>query len=64
MATHEKTLTLPPDGERDLELWIQHAAGLIIFEDVRNYAVEQLDGNLGEDARSAALKAIDHACMG
>ena len=64
MATHEKALTRPPNGERDLELWIQHAAGLIIFEDVRNYAIEQLDANLSEDARSAALKAIDHAVYG
>jgi len=64
MATHQRTLTQPPDEERELELWIQHAAGLIIFEDVRNYAIEQLDRNLSEDARSAALKAIDDAVYG
>ncbi|TWU10284.1 hypothetical protein Pla52o_55070 [Novipirellula galeiformis] len=64
MATYERTLTRPPNGERDLELWIQHAAGLLIFEDVRNYAIEQLDANMSEFARSAALKAIDHAVYG
>lgn len=64
MATHEKTLTSPPHGERDLELWIQHAAGLIIFEDVRESAIRQLDGNLSSEARAAALKAIDDTVYG
>lgn len=64
MATHERILTQPPSGERELELWIQHAAGLILFEDVRNYAIEQIDDGLSSDARAAALKAIDDALYG
>ena len=64
MATHQRRLTRPPSDERNLELWIQHAAGLIIFEDVRNYAIEQLEAGLSEDARAAALKAINDSVYG
>ncbi|HBE71826.1 MAG TPA: hypothetical protein DDW52_27090 [Planctomycetaceae bacterium] len=64
MATQKRTLTRPPSEEREFELWIQHAAGLILFDDVRNYAIEQLDGDLGSEARAAALKAIDDAMYG
>jgi hypothetical protein len=64
MATHQIRLTPPPSDQRKRELWIQHAAGLIIFEDVRNYAVEQLEAGLSDDARAAALKAIDDAVYG
>ena len=64
MATHQGRLTRPPSDERKRELWIQHAAGLIIFEDVRNYAIEQLEAGLSEDARAAALKAIDDSVYG
>lgn len=64
MATHQRQLTRPPSDERELELWIQHAAGLILFEDVRNYAIEQLKDDLSSDARAAALKAIDDALYG
>ncbi len=64
MATHEKVLTRPPSGERELELWIQHAAGLILFEDVRDYAIEQLEDGLSSEARGTALKAIDDAMYG
>lgn len=64
MATHERTLTQPPDDARQLELWIQHSAGLILFEDVRKYAQERLDSRLSDEARSAALKAIDDAVYG
>lgn len=64
MATHQRRLTRPPSDERERELWIQHAAGLIFFEDVRNYAIEQLEDRLSDDARAAALKAIDDAVYG
>jgi hypothetical protein len=64
MATHERILTCPPSDKRNRELWIQHASGLIIFEDVRNYAIERLSDRLSEEARVAALKAIDDAVYG
>lgn len=59
MATHQRRLTRPPIDERERELWIQHAAGLIIFEDGRNYAIEQL-----EAVTEINLADGDGMCMG
>ncbi|PQO45394.1 hypothetical protein [Blastopirellula marina] len=64
MGMEDRTLTEAPNAPRQLELWLQHAAGCIIWEDVRNYAREQIDPSLSEEARSAALEAIDHAVYG
>jgi len=64
MATCDFTLAPAPTTERLLELWLQHAAGLIIFEDVRGYAFERLDPNLDEKTREIATKAIDDAIYG
>ena len=54
---------LPPPG-RGRNLWLQHAAGFILFEDVRNYARQKIAPGLDEPARAAALKAIDDALYG
>lgn len=64
MGTCEYVLGPLPAPGRRRELWLQHAAGFILFEDVRNYAVENLDPNLDAAARAAALKAIDDAVYG
>ena len=64
MANLEQTLAQPPVGERELELWLQHAAGLIVFQDIRDYAIEQMDDSLSGESRLAALKAIDDAVYG
>jgi hypothetical protein len=53
-----------PTSPRSRELWLQHAAGFILFRDIRRYAVGNLDPSLDETARSAALKAIDDALYG
>jgi len=49
---------------RSRELWLQHAAGFILFRDVRQYAIDRLDPTLDGTARAAALKAIDDAVYG
>jgi hypothetical protein len=64
MATYEHELTPPPKPERGRELWIQHAAGFILFEDSRAYAIERIDPRLDATARAAAVKAIDDALYG
>lgn len=38
MASYEFELAPPPEPARDRELWLMHAAGLILFEDVGKYA--------------------------
>lgn len=64
MPTSEFRLSQSPDDPRQRELWLQHAMGFILIEDVRNYALQQLDPSLGEDAREAATKAINDALYG
>jgi hypothetical protein len=39
------TLTNPPIAERARELWLQHAAGFIIFENIKKYAIDQISGD-------------------
>ncbi|QDT38448.1 hypothetical protein [Stratiformator vulcanicus] len=64
MATYEYSLTQPPEEPRERELWLQHAAGFIIFEDVRAHARRQVNSELNGSAREAAFQAIDDAVGG
>jgi hypothetical protein len=64
MSTSDFILGPLPTSERRRELWIQHAVGFILFEDVRGLAIRRLDANLDATARAAALKAIDDTVSG
>jgi hypothetical protein len=64
MASWQLELQSPPRQKRARELWLQHAAGRILFEDVRAYAVEKVEPRLSAKARAAAEKAIDDALYG
>jgi hypothetical protein len=64
MSTSEYTLGPLPTDERRRELWIQHVAGFIVFQDVRGWAIQNLDPNLDATARAAALKAINDTVYG
>lgn len=64
MATWRHELADPPTELRARELWLQHAAGFIFFEDVRRYAMERVDPGLDGEARAAVEKAIDDAVGG
>ncbi len=64
MATHEHELADAPTQPRARELWLQHAAGFIVFEDVRRYAMERIDPKLTGKARAAVQKGIDDAVYG
>ena len=64
MATSQLELSRPPQQARALELWLQHAAGRILFEDVRAYATEKIDPTLPEETRLAVQKGIDDAMYG
>jgi hypothetical protein len=55
MATHQHELSSPPKGERARELWLQHAAGFVVFQDCRAYAIERIDPKLDAKARTAAI---------
>jgi hypothetical protein len=64
MSSGDFILGPAPTSSRRRELWLQHAAGFILFEDVRGYAIRNLDPALDETARAAALKAVDDAVYG
>lgn len=64
MATFQYELVDPPSEPRARELWLQHAAGFILFEDVRRYAMERVEPGLSAEAVAAAKKGIDDAVYG
>lgn len=64
MAAFEFNLSEPPNDPRQRELWLQHAIGFILFQDVRDYALQQIDASLKDDEKSAAIKAINDAVYG
>ena len=64
MASFEHELADVPGEPRARELWLQHAAGFILFEDVRRYAMERTDPALTDEARAAVQKGIDDAVYG
>ena len=64
MATSDFTLATAPSDTRELQLWLQHAAGFILFQDMREYALSQIDPDLSAAANIAARKAIDDSVYG
>ncbi len=64
MATWQHELVDPPSEPRACELWLQHAAGFIFFEDVRRYAMERIDPAITGELRAAVQKGIDDAVYG
>lgn len=64
MATSDFKLSEPPIDPRKRELWLQHAVGFILFEDVRDYALQRIEPTLTEEAKTAAKKGIDDAVYG
>jgi hypothetical protein len=53
-----------PEEPRAAELWLQHAAGFVIFKDAWEYAVAKIPAGLSSEARTAALQAVDDAVYG
>lgn len=57
-------LTNPPKDERSKELWLQHAAGFIIFQDMRKYAIDRIPIDVNGDEREKIIAGIDDAIYG
>jgi len=64
MATDQYVLTDPPGDTRAKELWLQHGAGFIIFQDMRQFAIDRIPSSYDAVQREAALKGIDDAIYG
>lgn len=59
MATSDFSLASPPEEARLRELWLQHAAGFILMENVRQAAIDQLAPELSAEERAAAVAAVN-----
>jgi len=64
MATYNYQLAGPPESARARELWLQHAVGFIVFEDIRRYALKEIEPNLAPEVHQAVQKGIDDAVYG
>lgn len=64
MPVEQSLLTPVPEDPRDRELWLQHAAGFILFRDVREYAIKSIDRDLSAECREVVIKGIDDAVYG
>ena len=53
----------PSDAEAR-RLWMQHAAGFIMFHDIGEYARSHIDVSLSPEAQQAAEQAINDALYG
>ena len=58
------TLSPPPTDKTDLDLWLQHAAGKLLLDATRERARSKLPTDLSDEARAAALQAVDDALYG
>ena len=58
-AFREFRLAKPPSEERALELWMQHAAGLIFFEKVRAAGLATIEPGAPDEIRTAVELAVD-----
>ena len=64
MPTYNYQLAGPPESKRARELWLQHAVGFIVFEDIRRYALDNIDPQLSPEVRQVVQKGIDDAVYG
>jgi hypothetical protein len=58
-SARDFTLAPPPTEPRALELWMQHAAGFILFERVRAAGLATLAAVAPNDVRAAVELAVD-----
>lgn len=60
----KQILANPPENPRDKELWMQHAAGFLVFENIRKYALDKIDSQEDEATKEKIIKGINDAIYG
>jgi hypothetical protein len=58
-AFRDFALSEPPKESRALELWMQHAAGFLLFEKVRAAGLATVDKTASDGVRAAVELAVD-----
>jgi hypothetical protein len=64
VSTADYELGQAPEDPRQRELWLQNLAGFIVWEDARAYALSRIDPAIGEEAKAAAVKAVNDGIYG
>lgn len=57
-------LTSPPLDDRSRELWLQHAAGFIIFRDMKEYAINNIPQDTDENTKEKIIRGIEDTIYG
>jgi len=57
-------LAPPPADDRSRELWMQHAAGYLIFRDMKDYAVNNISDDTDEKTKEKIINGIEDAIYG
>ncbi len=58
------SLTQPPEDERARELWMQHAVGFIVFQDMRAYAIQRIPSDIDDTTKEKIIQGIDDTLYG
>lgn len=64
MGTDKYRLAPAPGPQEERTRWLEHAAGFILFQDMRRYASERIDPNVSPEIREQIQKGIDDAVYG
>lgn len=64
MGSYKYELVKPPEDDRARELWLQHAVGFMLFQDMRQYAIDEIDPKLSPEVREHVVKGINDAVYG
>ncbi|MBS9774562.1 MAG: hypothetical protein KGV59_05330 [Tenacibaculum sp.] len=59
-----KTLKNPPENKENRELWLQNVAGVLIFNNIREYAISRINKEITKEQKSEIIKGIDDAIYG
>lgn len=57
-------LANPPEKVRDKELWMQHGAGFLVFENIRKYALDKINHETDETIKAQIIKGINDTIYG
>ncbi len=57
-------LASPPEEDQKRELWLQHAAGMILFQNMKTHAIDGISDNTSEETRKKIIKGIDDSIYG
>ena len=64
MSADDFELPDPPSDSRQQELWLQHAAGFLLFQEARQHAIDEISEKATKRERKLIEKGIDDTLYG